>query len=131
MKKFTLYFLISMLVLAFAASVVVAAPTHPPSPPGYNCPYYGANGQTNLTDEQKEQIAVWQKQALASRKEVLQKQAEWGWITQDQADQQISWLEQQTANGAQFGMGCGLGIGRHGAGGMGGMRGPGMMGVTR
>lgn len=67
---------------------------------GYYSPYsqYG----TNLTNEQKEQMAQWQNQLIENRKQILQKQVEWGWITQDQANRQVSYMDQWQSNG--FGM---------------------------
>ena len=117
MKKVTLFALVTLLVVSFS-SLAFAAPAQVPTPgPGnWYCPYYGQY-YNNLTDDQKAQIAAWQQQALDQRKQVLQKQVEWGWITQTQADQQISWMEQQFANGA------------YGHGPMGMMGGYGMMGM--
>lgn len=63
---------------------------------GY-CPYI--QQATNLTDEQKQQITSWQSQVVDNRKQVFNKQIEWGWITQAQADQQISNMQQWRKNG--------------------------------
>ncbi|WP_425059381.1 hypothetical protein SCACP_40740 [Sporomusa carbonis] len=118
MKKVTLITMVALLVVAFSGLAVVAQAQVPAQAAGIGyCPYYGQY-HNNLTDEQKTQIAAWQQQRLEQRKQILAKQVEWGWITQAQADQQISWMEQRIASGA-----CGQGM-------MGqGMRGRGMRGM--
>lgn len=125
MKKSTMVCLIAVLVLSLAGAVALAAPGANPGLPGSFCPAFGANGQQiNLTDEQKAQIETWHKERIEHRKQVLQKQVEWGWLTQEQADQQISFMEQRNKDG-NFGMGMGPGRG-HGMGygrGMGPMQG--------
>ena len=90
------------------------------------CPYM--QQATNLTDEQKQQIATWQNQLIDNRKQVLKKQVEWGWITQVQADQQIANMQQWQSNGyGMWMMGAGGGGMMGGSGGMMG-GGGGMMG---
>lgn len=114
MKKFTKYALTGALVLSLAGAVAFAAPGNPGQPGGF-CPQFGPAGQqTNLTDEQKAQISTWQKEQFEHRKQVLQKEVEWGWLTQAQADEQISFMEQRMKDG-NFGMGMGMGPG-HGRG---------------
>lgn len=113
MKKGILFAIVALLVVSFSG-IVFSAPAQDPAQGNWYCPYYGQN-YNNLTDDQKAQIAAWQQQALDQKKQILQKQVEWGWITQTQADQQISWMQQRFANG-DYG---------HGPMGMGG---PGMMG---
>ena len=122
MKKVTLLALIALLVVSFSA-LAFAAPSQGSVQGGGNwyCPYYGQY-YNNLTDDQKAQVAIWQQQMLDQRKQMLQKQVEWGYMTQVQADQQSSWLEQQMANGT-YGNGP-MGM----RGGM-GMVGNGMMGM--
>lgn len=124
MKKVTLIALVALLVVSFTSSAFAAqgqTPT-PATPGNWYCPYYGQN-YNNLTDEQKEQVATWHKQAIDQRKQMLQQQVQWNWISQAQADQQIAWMEQGVANGT---LACGM-MGGHNMGGM--MMGPGMMGM--
>jgi hypothetical protein len=118
MKKVTLFALVALLALS-VSGLAIAAPVQGPAPiPGNGyCPYYGQN-YNNLTDDQKAQMAAWQQQMLEQKKQMLSQQVQWGWITQAQADQQITWMEQQVANGT-YG---------HGMMGM-GMAGNGMMGM--
>ena len=114
MKKVTLLALIALLVVSFSA-LAFAAPAQGPIQGSGNwyCSYYGQY-YNNLTDDQKAQVAIWQQQMLDQRKQMLQKQVEWGYMTQAQADQQSSWMEQQMSNGAY---GCGP-MGMHGGKGM-------------
>lgn len=125
MKKITIFALIGILVLSLAGAVALAAPGGNPNQPGMFCPLFGSAGQqANLTDEQKAQIATWQKERLEHKKQVLQKEVEWGWITQAQADEHIAFMEQQQKDGKP-GMGMGHRRG-HGMGpgqGMGPMQG--------
>lgn len=125
MKKLTLFSLIGLLVLSLAGAVALAAPGANPGQPGNFCPAFGANGQQiNLTDEQKAQIETWHKERLEHRKQVLTKQVEWGWLTQAQADQQISAMEQRQKDGiGRMGMGSGRGHGMGHGRGMGPMPG--------
>lgn len=124
MKKVALLTFVTLLVVSFAASAF-AAPA--PAPNNWYCPYYGQY-YNNLTDEQKEQVATWHKQAIEQRKQMLQQQVQWNWISQAQADQQIAWMEQGVANGTlACGMMGGHNMGGHNMGGM--MMGPGMMGM--
>ncbi|WP_312203587.1 DUF2680 domain-containing protein [Anaerospora hongkongensis] len=117
MKKVTLIAMMALLVVSFSG-LAFAAPVQGPAQAGnWYCPYYGQY-YNDLTDDQKAQVAAWEQQSLEQRKQMLAKQVEWGWITRAQADQQISWMEQQVANGS-YG---------HGPMGM-GMRGNGMMGM--
>lgn len=130
MKKITGFALTGALVLTLAGAVAFAAPGNNF---GGNCPFAGGPGQpgqqVNLTDEQKAQMTVWQQERMEHRKQVLQKEVEWGWITQAQADEQISFMEQRLKDG-NFGMKgmmggmMGRGHGRMGHGqGMGPMNG--------
>lgn len=121
MKKVALLTFVTLLVVSFAASAF-AAPASAPAPNNWYCPYYGQS-YNNLTDEQKEQISTWHKQAIEQRKQMLQQQVQWGWISQAQADQQIAWMEQGVTNGT---LACGM-MGGHNMGGM--MMGSGMMGM--
>ncbi len=81
----------------------------------------GAYG-TNLTPEQQQEMAPIQgkmqdlhKQMIETRKEALQKEVQFGNLTQAEADQMINRMNERSANG--YGGGCGNGYGRgHGNG---------------
>lgn len=122
MRKFTSFALIGALVLSLAGAVAFAAAGNNT---GAACPFTGPVGQqANLTDEQKAQITTWQQERLEHSKQVLQKKVEWGWITQAQADEQISFMEQRQKDGNFGMMGMGRGHGHMGQGhGMGPMNG--------
>ncbi|MDF2570163.1 MAG: hypothetical protein K0R55_1767 [Sporomusa sp.] len=125
MKKITIYALIGLLVLSLAGAVALAAPEGNQGQPGALCPPFGPPGQqANLTDEQKAQINIWQKEMFEHRKQVLQKEVEWGWITQVQADQHIAFMEQQLKDGK---LDIGMGPGPRRGPGMGHGRGMGPM----
>lgn len=95
----TLVVVVALCVVSFSNLAIAALVQSPaPIPGNWYCPYYGQY-YNNLTDDQKSQIASWQRQRLDQTKLMLQKQVKWGWITQAQADQQISWMEQRFANG--------------------------------
>lgn len=117
MKKVTLFALVALLVVSFSGLAMAAPAQGPAQTPGnWYCPYYGQY-YNNMTDEQKAQVATWHQQTLDQRKQMLQKQVEWGYMTQAQADQQFSWMEQQMANGTYS---CEMaGRGMHGNGMMG------------
>ncbi|WP_371366744.1 hypothetical protein SRRS_09880 [Sporomusa rhizae] len=95
MKKITGFALVGVLVLSLAGAVVFAAPKGDFGPGGF-CPPVGPNGQqVTLNDEQKAQFAAWHQERIEQEKQVLKKQVEWGWITQEQADQRIAFMEQR------------------------------------
>ena len=130
MNKTTIAALIGVLVVSLAGAVAFAAPAMNPDQSGAFCPAWGPNSQqVNLTEEQKAQIETWRQEGLEHRKQVLQKQVEWGWLTQEQADQQINWLEQHHRDGNFRGpgmMGHGKGMGSmHMQGGCGNYSAPG------
>ena len=50
---------------------------------GWYCPYFGQQ-QENLTDTQKQELAAYQQQMIESKSQMLQKEVEWGRITQVQ-----------------------------------------------
>lgn len=122
MKKVTLLALITLLMVSFSA-LALAAPAQGPVQGAGNwyCSYYGQY-YNNLTDDQQAQADTWHQRMLDQRKQMLQKQVESGYMTQAQADQQFSWMEQQMSNGAY---GCGA-MGMQGGKGM---MGNGMMGT--
>lgn len=125
MKKVTLLALVALMVISFAATVFAAAPVQGPAqtPGNWYCPYYGQY-YNDLNDDQKAQVNAWRQQMLDQRKQMLVQQVERGYMTQAQADQKLSWMEQQMANGAygHKGMGGGM-MGMQGGKGMMGMRG--------
>ncbi len=116
MKKTVVIIIIGVLAVALAGAVALAAPGNDPGQPGAVCPAWGPNNdrQANLTDEQKAQMETWHQARVEQRKQELQKQVEWGWLTQAQADQEINWLEQH--HSGNFGMGPGRGMMGHGHG---------------
>ena len=116
MKKTVIFVLIGVLAVSLAGAVAFAAPGIDPGQPGAFCPAWGSNNdrQATLTDEQKTQMETWHKARVEQRKQELQKQVEWGWLTQAQADQKISWLEQH--HSGNDGMGPGRGMMGHGHG---------------
>ncbi len=120
MKKTIALTVVGLLVLAIAVSVVSAAATATPTgnfPPW--SPYQ------KLTDAQKQELAPLfnqmndlRKQLFEVQKKVIQKQVEFGNLTQEQADQRIAWMQQRQESGFGSGM-----MGR----GPGWEKGPGMM----
>lgn len=117
MKKTITFTLIAALILVAGASLAFAADpaTTPPYGMGMgmmNCPL----GQTGLTDAQKQELAPLYAKMLEDHKAILQKNVEFGRITQEQADQIVAQMQQcQQGNGPCQGM-----MGHH--------RGQGMMG---
>ena len=128
MKKASMFFVVGLLVLGLSGSVVAAAPVAP-NQAGWNCPYWGQQ-QANLTEAQKQDLIAYQNQVLESRKQLMQKQVDMGWITQAQADQYITAMNQHMVNGTAYGCGMGGGM-MNGAGMHGGMMGGGMMNSGR
>ena len=51
------------------------------------------NIQGNMTDEQKADIQNWKKEMVNLRKEWTAQQLQWGWLTQNQADQKNQRLD--------------------------------------
>ena len=122
MKKVSMLFVVGLLVLGLSGSVVAAAPVAP-NQTGWNCPYWGQQ-QANLTEAQKQDLIAYQNQVLESRKQLMQKQVGMGWITQEQADQYITAMNQHMVDGPAYG--CGMHGGMMNGGMMsGGMYGPG------
>ena len=108
MKKASVYLVVGLLILSLAGTVAIAAPMgQDQNQNGWYCPYWGQQ-QTNLTDAQKQELAVYQNQMLEAKKQMLQKKVEWGWITQAQADQYIATMSQHMANGGMMGGGMGM-----------------------
>jgi len=122
MRKVTIMIMAALLVMSFTGLVFAAPAQTAPPGFGYGCCGNYSQNYSDLTDDQKAQITVWQQQMLEQRKQMLARHVEWGWITQAQADQHLSWIEEQVANGTcrghrAMGMHAGNGYGRHGNGG--------------
>ena len=99
-----------LLVLLFAFAMVNAAP-----PAQGFSPFR----QANLTEAQKEELAPYftqmtdlRKQMFEVRKQVIQKQVEFGNLTQEQADQCISRMQERIDQGFTGPGGMGRGAGR-------------------
>ncbi len=119
MKKSIIIAVVSLLVLAFAASLVYAetATDFPPF----------ARNQVRLTDAQRQELAPLFSQMFETKKNIIQKQVEFGNLTQEQADQRITWMKERAEKGDGM-MGRGHGMMRGGPGAMG--RGHGFGSVT-
>lgn len=112
MKKTIAYITIAALVLVVAASLVVSA-APPQTPPGPR----GPQGQAvTLTDAQKQELAPLHDKMFETRKQIMQKYVDWGYVTQEQADQRAAWMKERHDRMVKDGFGPGMG------------RGPGMMG---
>lgn len=105
MKKTMLVALIALLALAFAVSLVSAAPPV-------------ASQTVTLTDAQKQELVPLYNQMIELRKQILQKFVADGVMTQADADQRAAWMQERMNDRMQNGMIGGPGMGR----------GPGMMG---
>jgi len=134
MKKVSVFLVVGLLVLGLSGSVFAAIPAAQ-NQTGWNCPYWGQQ-QVNLSDAQNQDLVAYQNQVLESRKQLMQKQVDMGWISQAQADQYITVMSQHMVNGAMYG--CGMGGGGMMQGGMmqggmmqGGMMSGGMYGPSR
>ncbi len=99
MKKNILMAIVGLLMLAFGATMVSAGPN-----PGGMHPFWG--GQTNLTDTQKEEMAPYFAkmkdlglQMMEVRKEMIQKQVGFGNMTQEEADQRITRMQERMEKG--------------------------------
>lgn len=111
MKKSLLITLVALLALAFAVSLVSAAtpPVQAPHPNGQ---------QVTLTDQQKEELTPLFNQMMDIKKQILQKFVADGVMTQADADQRATWMQERMNDRLQNSM-----IGTPGMG-----HGPGMMG---
>jgi hypothetical protein len=115
MKKSLLIAIVGLLVIAFAASMVYAAAPN-------NMPPFARN-QANLTDAQNQELVPLfnqmkdlNTQMSEVRKQIIQKQVEFGNLTQEQADQRMSWMQEHMGNGFGPGMGRGPGMMQGGPG---------------
>lgn len=97
--------LIALLALAFAVSLVSAAPPVVPQ-------------TVTLTDAQKQELVPLYNQMIEIRKQILQKFVADGVMTQADADQRVTWMQEHMNDRMQNGMIGGPGMGRA----------PGMMG---
>lgn len=115
MKKTILVTMTALLLLAFAATMVSAGPN-----PDRVHPFWGS--QAKLTDAQKAEMTPYfdkmkdlRLQMFEVRKEMIQKQVEFGNITQEEADQHIARMQERMENGQQRGFGkMGRGPGANG-----------------
>lgn len=115
MKKITVLTIVSLLVFSLAGAVAFANPAPQQTQNGWYCPYWGQQ-TANLTDAQKEELAAYQQKMVATKKQMLQKEVEWGWITQAQADGYLAAMSQHMVNGPMYGHGMMGGMGMMGAG---------------
>lgn len=123
MKKTTIA-IAALVTMSFAGAAFAAqAPSGTTTGGNWDCPGY-SQSYNNMTDEQRAQIATNRQQILEQRKQMIQQQADRGYITQDQANQRMSWMDQNMSNGAMMGpgmmgsgMGYGMGLGGHHMGG--------------
>ena len=115
MRKQLRYVVGGFIGAAMLAGVAFAASSDTMDAGNYGCPGYGR--QVQLTaEQQKEMQPIYEKMAslhtqmIETRKEALQKEVAFGTITQAEADQMISRMNERMANG-----GNGL-CGRNGGG---------------
>lgn len=111
MKKTIAVVTVAALVLVVAASLVVSAA------PGQTPPFGPQRPAVTLTEDQKQELTPLFDQLLETRKQIMQKYVDYGYLTQEQADQRYAWMKERMTQGLQKGYAPGL---------MG--RGPGMMG---
>lgn len=91
--------------------------------PGNVTPGNGRGAGTapvQLTEEQRQQLVPLWEQLRDTQKQIVQKKAEMGVLTQEQANNLIERIEAQYQKNVENGYGMGFGAGKHGG------RGPGM-----
>lgn len=88
MKKTIAYMLVAMLVLLIAASMVYAATPEQKAPPA------GPRQHITLTDAQKQELVPLHNQILETRKQITQKYVDWGYLTQEQADERNTRMQE-------------------------------------
>lgn len=116
MKKTVLYILVFTTILTLALPFVVsAAPWGGPNRPDRTAV---APPAPTLTLQQVEELRPLYQQLIDVHKQILQKYVDYGYITQNYADQRVAWMQQMMEYRLQNGYGPGFGM-------MGG--GPGMM----
>ncbi|MDT8900012.1 YckD family protein [Anaeroselena agilis] len=111
MKKTIAYVTLAAMVLVVAASLVAsAAPAQTP-------PFGQQRQAITLTDDQKKELAPLYDQLFETRKAIMQKYVDFGYMTQEQADQRIAWMKDRMSQGYGPGMmGRGFGRGHWGRG---------------
>jgi hypothetical protein len=99
MKKTILITIISLLLLGFATTMVSADPN-----PGRMVPFFGDHFK--LTDAQKNEMMPLvsemndlHEKMFEVQKKMIQKQVEFGNITQAEADQRIAWMQEHQGEG--------------------------------
>lgn len=100
MRKTTIV-ITALLTMSFAGTSI-ASPGQTQSADNSYCAAYSQSYNT-MSEEQKAQVTERQSQMLEQRKQIIQKQVELGYITQEQADQRIAWMDQHINNGAMMG----------------------------
>ncbi len=105
MKKTILVTVVGLLVLAFAVTMVSAGPS-----PDRMHSFWGS--QAKLTDAQKAEMTPYfdkmkdlRLQMFEVKKEMMQKQVEFGNITQEEADQHITRMQERMEKGPERGFG--------------------------
>lgn len=116
MKKTVAYVTLAAMILVVAASLVASAA------PGQNPPLGPQRQAITLTDEQKKELAPLYEKMFETRKAIMQKYVDFGYMTQEQADQRAAWMKERMSQGYGPGM-MGKGFGRGPGFGPGG-RGP-------
>ncbi len=111
MKKTIAAVTVAALVLVIAASLVASAA------PGQTPPAGPQRPAVTLTADQKQELAPLLDKMLEVRKQMMQKYVDYGYMTQEQADQRFAWMKDRMTRGLEKGFVPGM---------MG--RGPGMMG---
>ncbi len=105
MKKTVAYVTLVAMVLVVAASLVASAA------PGQNPPLGPQRQAITLTDEQKKELAPLYEKMFETRKAIMQKYVDFGYMTQEQADQRAAWMKERMSQGYGPGM-MGKGFGR-------------------
>ncbi|MBP2655770.1 MAG: hypothetical protein H6Q73_3339 [Firmicutes bacterium] len=114
MKKPIICATVAILILIAGIALVYAG--NPPAPPQNQPPQ-----KITLTDQQKQDLAPLYSQMLETKKQIIQKYVEFGYLTQEQADQRIARMTERMNRmqehglmmGGDFG---GKGRGHHGHG---------------
>ncbi len=107
MKKTIAVITVAALVLVVAASLVVSAAPGQPGP---------QRQIPTLTDAQKQELAPLYNQMTEIQKQITQKYVDFGYITQWQADQRNTMMQERMNQRLQNGFipGMGKGFGHHG-----------------
>lgn len=89
MNKKTLSALLAVVVLTVGSAVAFAGPNEKDWQPG---PRHH-QAMAPLNDQQTAEMAALHNQMLAIKKQMLQKEVEYGRLTQEQADKRIEWMQ--------------------------------------